>query len=199
MAPNQGEITRLLHAFRDGDRAAMDDLFPLVYDELRRAAHRQLRRRRLGQSLDTTALVHDAFLKLIDQRHADWKDRQHFMAVSATAMRHILVDYARRRGALKRGGDEQRVTFDEGLLKVESKALEILALDEAMTALGELNERLCRLVELRFFGGLNIEEIAEHFGVSDRTVKRDWRKARAFLHERLGAGQELGEDAGPVS
>lgn len=185
MALDSGEITRLLHAFREGDRAAMDALFPMVYDELRVSAHQQLRRRRAGQSLDTTALVHDAFLKLIDQRQANWKDRQHFMAVAATAMRHILVDHARRRGAQKRGGDEQRVTFDEGLLQVESKALDVLALDQALTALAELDARLGQLVELRFFAGLSVDEIAQFQGVSDRTVKRDWRKARAFLHQAL--------------
>lgn len=190
MAVDRGEITRLLHAFRDGDRGAIDALFPMVYDELRMAAHRQLRRRRAGHSLDTTALVHDAFLKLVDQKQADWKDRQHFMAVSATAMRHILVDYARRRAAQKRGGDEQRVTFDEGILQVQSKALEVLALDEALEALAKLNTRLSQLVELRFFAGMSVEEVAEHFGVSDRTVKRDWRKARAFLHQVLAAKVE---------
>lgn len=181
-----GEITRLLHAFRDGDRQAMDALFPMVYDELRLAAHRQLRRRRGGQSLDTTALVHDAFLKLVDQKQANWKDRQHFMAVSATAMRHILVDYARRRAAQKRGGDEHRVTLDEGALPVESRALEVLALDEALKELAKLDGRLSELVELRFFAGMSVEEVAQHQGVSDRTVKRDWRKARAFLHQLLG-------------
>ena len=188
MALDSGEITRLLHAFRDGDRAAMDALFPMVYDELRASAHGQLRRRRGGQSLDTTALVHDAFLKLIDQQQANWKDRQHFMAVAATAMRHILVDHARRRGAQKRGGDEQRVTFDEGLLQVKSKALDVLALDQALNALSILDPRLGQLVELRFFAGLSVEEIAQFQGVSDRTIKRDWRKARAFLHQTLDAG-----------
>lgn len=185
MATDGGDITQLLQAFRQGDRGAMDAIFPMLYDELRLTAHRQLRRRQRGQTLDTTALVHDAFLKMVDQKSADWKDRQHFMAVSATAMRHILVDYARRRTAQKRGGDEQRVTFDEALLEGQSKALEILALDEALEALGKLNQRLSQLVELRFFAGMSVEEVAEHLGVSDRTVKRDWRKARAFLHQVL--------------
>jgi RNA polymerase sigma factor (TIGR02999 family) len=178
----------MLAAVRDGDRAAFDRLLPLIYDELRAVARRQLRRRRPGQTLDTTALVNEAYVKLVDRKGADWRDRGHFLSVAAVAMRHILVDHARSRVALKRGGS-LRVTLDEARLGADAGAdVEILALDEALTSLASLDERLSRLVELRFFGGLTVEETAGLLGVSGRTVKRDWRKARAFLHSRLSAG-----------
>ncbi len=195
--PDQGEITRLLFAFRDGEGSAMDELLPLVYGELRGIAHRQLRRRP-AQTLNTTALAHEAYLKLVDQSRAEWRDRSHFLAVAAVAMRHILVDTARRRTAQKRGGDDVRVTLDDRAAKADtdSRAIEILALDEALTALAELNDRLSRLVELRFFGGLTVEETAEAMGISERTVKRDWRKARAFLYRALG---EKDSPAGAVA
>lgn len=185
-----GEITRLLAAARQGDANAMDRLMALVYDELRAIAHRQLRRRRPGQTLDTTALVHEAYLKLVDPGGAAWQERHHFFSVAAVAIRHILVDAARRRAARKRGGEAVRVTFDELLpaqrdLGAGVDAVEILALDQALTSLAALNERLSRLVELRFFAGLTEEETAEVLGTSERTVRRDWRKARAFLFHAL--------------
>lgn len=185
-----GEITRLLAAARQGDSTAMDRLMALVYDELRAIAHRQLRRRRPGQTLDTTALVHEAYLKLVDPAGAAWQERRHFFAVAAIAIRHILVDAARRRAARKRGGEVLRITFDELApvhkdLGANADAVEILALDEALTSLAALNERLSRLVELRFFAGLTEEETAEVLGTSERTVRRDWRKARAFLFHAL--------------
>ena len=185
-----GEITRLLAAARQGDASAMDRLMVLVYDELRAIAHRQLRRRRPGQTLDTTALVHEAYLKLVDPGGAPWQERHHFLSVAAIAIRHILVDAARRRAARKRGGEAVRVTFDElapacGDLDAGADAVEILALDDALTSLAALNERLSRLVELRFFAGLTEEEAAEVLGTSERTVRRDWRKARAFLFHAL--------------
>ena len=182
-----GEITQLLVAARRGESAVIDRLLPLVYPELHAVAHRQLRHQRPGQTLNTTALVHEAYLKLVDQTRADYQDRGHFLAVAAVAMRHILVDYARRRAAKKRGGDEQQVTLDDARLGVDARAFEILALDQALTSLAHVDERLSRLVELRFFGGLSVEETALALKVSERTVKRDWRKARAFLYRALSA------------
>lgn len=186
MLPDRGEITQMLAAVRQGEDGALDRLLPLVYRELHLLAHRQLNR--VGpHTLSTTALVHEAYLKLVDQNQAQWRDRTHFMAVSAVAMRHILVDYARRRSALKRGGDVQQVVLDELRVGVDTRAAEILALDQALDALSHLEPRLGRLVELRFFGGLTVEETAEVLEISERTVKRDWRKARAFLHRKLSA------------
>ncbi len=182
---DSGDITQLLIAARDGERSAMDELFPLVYDELRGMAHGRLRRRQPGQTLNTTALVHEAYLKLIDQTRAQYNDRSHFLAVASVAMRHILVDYARRRTAGKRGGPERDVTLDDLQPGIIARAEEILAIHQALESLAELNERLARLVELRFFGGLSVAETAEVLEVSERTVKRDWRKARAFLYRTL--------------
>lgn len=183
--PGPGDITQLLVAAREGERSAMDELFPLVYDKLHGMAHGRLRRRSPGQTLNTTALVHEAYLKLVDQTRARWNDRNHFLAVASVAMRHILVDYARRRTAGKRGGPERDVTLDDMQPGVIARADEILAIDQALGSLAELNERLARLVELRFFGGLSVAETAEVLEVSERTVKRDWRKARAFLYRML--------------
>jgi RNA polymerase sigma factor (TIGR02999 family) len=191
-----GEITGLLAAARQGDREAMDRLMALVYDELRAMARRELRRRRPGQTLTTTGLVHEAYLKLVDHPGATWQDRAHFLSVAAVTMRHILVDSARRRVAKKRGGEGIRIPLDDLPFgneepSAETRAVEILALDRALTSLAGLNERLSRLVELRFFAGLNEEETAEVMGTSERTVRRDWRKARAFLFQALG-GQVAG-------
>ena len=171
----------------------MDRLMTLVYDELRAVARRQLRRWRRGQTLDTTALVHEAYLRLVDQAGATWQDRAHFLSVAGVAMRHILVDAARRRAAKKRGGEELRVALDEAELgrsgsDPDSYAVEILALDAALTSLAARNERLSRLVELRYFAGLTEEETAQTLGTSGRTVRRDWQKARAFLFHSLHAG-----------
>lgn len=186
-----GEITGLLAAARQGDADAVSRLMALVYDELRAMARRQLRGRRPGQTLTTTALVHEVYLKLVDQDGVPWQDRSHFFRVAAVAMRHILVDSARRRIAKKRGGEEIRVTLDElrlswGEPDAEARAVEVLAIDRALTSLAVLNERLSQLVELRFFAGLTEEEAAEAMGTSERTVRRDWRKARAFLFQALG-------------
>lgn len=185
------EITGLLSATRQGDGSAMPRLVSLVYDQLHVMAHRQLRHRRPGQTLTTTVLVHEAYLKLVDHPGASWQDRSHFFSVAALAMRHILVDSARRHAAKKRGGEGVRITFDELELcpsqpGTDARAVEILALDQALTSLGALNERLSKLVELRFFAGLSEEETAEVMGISERTARRDWRKARAFLFQALG-------------
>ncbi len=178
-------ITQLLLSLRDGADDAHAKLFPAIYDELCKIAHRQLNQRRANQTLSTKALVHEAYLKLIDQTQAHWDDRTHFFAVAAIAMRHILVDHARRRKAQKRGGNAKRTLLDEAMIDVDACAGELVALDEALQQLTTLNERLSRVVELRFFGGLSIEETATVLTTSVRTVKRDWRKARAFLYSEL--------------
>jgi len=182
-------VTQILTAARQGDAGARDRLMTLIYGELRAVAHRQLRRWRPGQTLATTALVHEAYLKLVDQAGASWQDRAHFLSVAGIAMRHILVDAARRRAAKKRGGEGLRIPLDELPGRQEpdadSRAVEILALDAALTSLAARNERLSRLVELRFFAGLTEEETAQTLGTSERTVRRDWRKARAFLFDAL--------------
>ncbi|HEX9945396.1 MAG TPA: ECF-type sigma factor [Thermoanaerobaculia bacterium] len=188
-------MTQLLAAVRLGDASAMDRLMTLVYDELRAVARRQLRRFRPGQALDTTALVHEAYLRLVDQAGVSWHDRAHFLSVAGVAMRHILVDAARRRAARKRGGEDLRISFDElrpgrGGPDASREAVEILDLDAALTSLAARNERLSRLVELRFFAGLTEEETAQTLGTSERTVRRDWRKARAFLFHTLRGRDE---------
>jgi len=193
--PTPGEVTQLLAAVRQGDRSAMDRLMTLVYDELRAVARRQLRRLRLGQTLDTTVLVHEAYLRLVDQAGASWQDRAHFLSVAGVAMRHILVDAARRRVAKKRGGEGVRISLDElgpdqGGTDASRQAVEILDLDEALTSLAARNERLSRLVELRFFAGLTEEETAQTLGISERTVRRDWLKARAILFHTLRGRDE---------
>jgi RNA polymerase sigma factor (TIGR02999 family) len=178
------DITDLLAALRAGDRSAMDELMPLVYEDLRRRAHRQLSRGGPA-TLSTTALVHEAYMKLVQSPSPDWQDRNHFFAVAVRAMRSVVVDYARKRLAQKRGGPARRIELDEGHLRVEEDAAEILAIHEALAALADLDERLAELVELRFFGGLSVEETAEVLGVAGRTVKRDWTKARTLLYQIL--------------
>lgn len=187
MAPSEGEITALLAAFRDGDRGALDRLLPLVYTDLRERAHYQLARRRPGDTLSTTALVHETYLKLIGSAKQSYADRVHFFAVASRAMRQILVDYARRRTAAKRDGG-RAVSLDAEMVADPQRAQELIALDEALAQLEQLDERLAKTVELRFFGGLSVEETAEALGVSPRTVKRDWRTARAFLFQAVQDG-----------
>lgn len=184
-APRDPDITGLLHAWRAGDRTAVDRLLPLVYDELRRIAHRQLGRERAGHTLGTTALVHEVYLKLVDQTRAKFEDRAHFFAIAARAMRRILVDYARRHQAAKRGGAAKQVSLDDAALVADERADTLLALDEALVRLGELDERLSRVVECRFFGGLTEEETAVALSVTARTVRRDWVKAKGWLSQEL--------------
>jgi RNA polymerase sigma factor (TIGR02999 family) len=179
------DITTQLLAWRAGDRSAQESLFPLVYEELRRIAHRHLARERLGHTLDTTSLVHEAYLKLVDQTRADWTDRSHFFAVASNAMRRILVDYARRYRADKRGGAPRRVSLTDAMLVAEQRADTLLAVDEALTELAQIDGRLSRVVECRFFAGLTEEETAEVLGVTARTVRRDWTKAKGWLHRTL--------------
>lgn len=179
------EATALLLELRGGDASVADALFPLLYDELRAIAHRQLGRERPNHTLSTTALVHEAYERLVDQTRAEWEDRAHFCAVAARAMRHILIDYARRRHALKRGGQQRPLPLDEGRIAVEEQAELLLSLDQALDRLGRLSERLCRVVEMRFFGGMTEEETARALDVSIRTVRRDWVKAKAWLYKEL--------------
>ena len=186
--PAGGEITALLARYRDGDRDAFDRLLPMVYAELRDRAHRQLAVRRPGETLVTTALVHEAWLKLAGSGSQSWNDRIHFFAVASRAMRQILVDTARRKTAGKRGGGARALSLDPADLAAPGRAEELVALDEALTQLAALDDRLARTVELRFFGGLSVEETAEALGVSPRTVKRDWRAARAFLYDAVTRG-----------
>ncbi|MGE3276671.1 MAG: sigma-70 family RNA polymerase sigma factor [Vicinamibacterales bacterium] len=181
------DITQLLIAHRGGQSGALDRLVPLVYDDLRRLARGQLRRVAPGQSLDTTGLVHEAYLRLVDQSRAAWNDRGHFFAVSAIAMRQIVVDHARRRARLKRGGDQVEVPLDEARDAALGEAARVLEVDLALTRLAETAPRLARVVECRYFAGLSEEETAEALGVSLRTAQREWYKARAWLRAELGA------------
>ena len=184
--PTPGDVTRLLHAVGDGDTAAFDRLMPLVYDELRRLARYVLRGERAGHTLDTTGLVHEAYLKLAGQAQVDWHGRAHFFSIAARAMRQILVDHARRRQAQKRGGERERVTLSDGdALALDVDWAELLDLDAALHRLADLDERLHTVVEFRFFGGMTEEEVAGVLDVSKRTVQRDWRKARAWLYREL--------------
>ena len=179
-----GEVTQLLARLGAGDGAAMEQLVPLVYGELRRRAHGQLSRRE-GATLDTTGLVHETWLKLAGQRTPHWNDRNHFFAVASRAMRQIMVDAARRRLAEKRRAVATPVSLDPGRVPAPERSAEVLALDEALEELARLDERLARTVELRFFGGLSVEETAQVLGTSARTVKRDWQKARALLYRAM--------------
>ena len=178
-------ITGLLLAWRAGKPDASNKLFPLVYDELRRIAHGQLGRERDGHTLDTSALVHEAYLKLVDQTRVQWVDRSHFLAVATQAMRRILVDYARRYASDKRGNAPRQVSLTDATLVVEERADLLLALDEALITLAKVDERLSRVVECRFFGGLTEDETAEVLGITARTVRRDWTKAKGWLHQVL--------------
>ncbi|HMB70267.1 MAG TPA: sigma-70 family RNA polymerase sigma factor [bacterium] len=177
------QVTRLLAALRQGDPHALGELFPLVYHELRELAHRQLRREGRG-TLNTTAVVHEAYLRFLGPGFAP-EDRSHFFNVAARAMRQILIDHARRHLAQKRGGGAPHTLLDENDVAVETRAEELIDLDTAMGRLGQLDERLSRVVELRFFAGLSVDETADTLGIGVRTVKRDWRKARAFLYAEL--------------
>lgn len=188
MVQHPETVERLIQDLREGESDAMDRLMPLVYDELRRIAHRELVRRRPGDTLDTSALVHEAYVKLADPDGASWNDRGHFFAVCATAMRHIIVDYALKQRTLKRGGEMRRVSLDEARLMPEQRAEELLALDEALHRLSRLSPRLSRVVECRFFGGLSVAETATALGCSPRTVDRDWQKAKAWLYREVAGG-----------
>jgi RNA polymerase sigma factor (TIGR02999 family) len=180
-------ITDVLLQARGGDPAVVDRLFAAVYDELRRVAHHALLRERPGHTLGTTGLVHETYFKLVDQSRVEWHDRAHFFGVAARAMRQILVDYARRRGTLKRGGRVEVLALDEGLVAAEERADAFLAVNEALSRLAEHDAGMAQVVECRFFAGLTEEETAEATGTSLRTVQRQWRRAKAWLYQELTA------------
>ena len=186
MSPSSHIVTRLLQEWGGGDRGALDRLIPFVYEELRRQAARHLRRERSGHTLQTTALVHEAYLRLVDQKGARWQNRAHFYAIAAQLMRRILVDHARKRRAAKRGGSDLRVTLNQASDPAGGPEVDVLAVDEALTRLAALDPQQSRVVELRFFSGLTVEETAEVLGISPRTVKRDWNVAKAWLHREIG-------------
>jgi RNA polymerase sigma factor (TIGR02999 family) len=190
------DITELLQAHGRGDPDVFDRLVPLVYEDLRRVARAQLRRRPGHRSLDTTGLVHEAYLRLVDQSRASWQDRGHFLAVSAIAMRQILVDHARTRTRQKRGGDAPHEAVDEGLAAVFEDAEGLLAVDEALTELERQDARLARLVECRYFAGFTEQETAQALGVSLRTVQREWLKAKAVLRGLLATSTDRPADPG---
>ncbi len=181
-------ITQLLLAWGKGDSAALETLMPIVYDELRKVAARHLRRQPADHTLQTTALVNEAYLRLLDASQVQWQDRAHFFAVSAHFMRRILVDFARSRSYQKRGGGAQHIELDEAMAIVPERSVDLLALDEALTRLQALNARQAQVVELRYFGGLSEEETAEALEISVRTVRRDWNFARVWLHRELTQG-----------
>jgi RNA polymerase sigma factor (TIGR02999 family) len=185
MESRSGEITRLLDEFRAGEQAAADLLVPLVYGELRKRARRYLARERRDHSLQPTALVHEAYLRLFGDTTIKWQNRAHFFAISAQVMRRILVDYARSRGAEKRGGSWTKVNLDEAITGSFGRPQDFLILDEAMNRLARFDHRQSQIVEMRFFGGLSEEETAEVLGITARTVKRDWRLAKAWLYEQF--------------
>ena len=178
-------MTELLLKWREGDEAALDRLVPIVHNELRRIARRCMAGERAGHSLQATALVNEAYLRLIDVQHVNWQNRAHFLAMSARLMRRILVDYARSKGYQKRGGGAVKVTFDEGLPVAAEPAFDLVALDDALKALATVDERKSRVIELRFFGGLSVEETATVLAVSPETVMRDWKLAKAWLMREL--------------
>jgi RNA polymerase sigma factor (TIGR02999 family) len=185
------DVTGLLVRWRGGDREALDALTPLVYDELRRLAKSYLRRERPDHTLDGTALVHEAYMRLVDQRNVEWRNRNHFFALAAELIRRILVDHARARIAAKRGGSNVKLSLDEALAPADEKDLNILALDDALVALGKADPQQSRIVELRYFAGLTIEETADVMEISPATVKRDWTTAKAFLkREMLRKGRQ---------
>ncbi len=176
----------MLKKWSEGNQEILDKLMPLVYEELRRQASRYLRRERANHTLQTTALIHEAYLKLIDQNQVEWQNRTHFFAIAAQAMRRILVDYARERNREKRGGAAENLPLEEAAFVVSGeKSVDLVALDEALTRLAEFDERQARVVELRYFSGLSIDETADILGVSNVTVRRDWNMAKAWLHQQI--------------
>jgi RNA polymerase sigma factor (TIGR02999 family) len=179
-------IAHLLKEWSEGDQQALDELTPLVYEELRQQAARYLRKERPNHSLQATALINEAFLRLIDVKDVQWQNRAHFFAIAANLMRRILVDHARRRDAEKRGGSQVCLTLDEGLAWANEPDVDLLAIDEALDRLAIIDEQQARIVELRFFSGLTVEETATALGVSPKTVKRDWSVARAWLKREIG-------------
>ena len=189
---SQQEVTQLVKDWSGGDEGALGKLIPLVQPELHRLAHHYMSRERTGHTLQTTALLNEAYLQLVDDPKRNWQNRTHFMAAAAQLMRRIIVDYARERRSLKRGGGALKVSLDEAALVTEKQSEELVALDEALERLGVQDPRKSQIVELRYFGGLSVEETAEFLKLSHRTVKREWRMAKAWLYRAL-SGQEPNE------
>jgi len=189
---SSGEVSALLRAWSDGDPSALEKLTPVVYDELHRLARRYMRRERAGHSLQTTALVNEAYMRLVDYKRMQWQNRAHFFAVSAQLMRRILVERARRHN-LKRGGGVPHVSLDEVAVVAGDRPTDLVALDDAMNALAQIDARKAQVVEMRFFGGLNVEETAEVLGVSPVTVMRDWSFAKAWLYRELTGDSHAGK------
>lgn len=194
--PNGDKLVALVQRWNEGDREALDEVVELLYDELRAIAHRHLSRERHDHTLSTTALVHEAYVKLSERTGSGWKGRPQFLALASKVMRHLLIDYARRRNAARRGGHEIHVPLDEDLDGSDPRVVELLTLDDALNRLEGRNERMAKIVECRFFGGMPTPEIAQAIGVSVRTVERDWIRARAYLLSELGAN-ELPDGAVP--
>ena len=181
------DITQLLKKWSSGDRQVLDDLMPLVYSELKRQAARYLRNERPGHTLQTTALIHEAYLKLVDQRNVDWQNRAHFYGIAAQMMKRVLLDHAKARHRVKRGGAAENVDFDERLhVGSDEKRIDLIALDEALARLAKMDPRQAQIVELRYFGGLGVEDTAAFLQISPATVKRDWNSAKAWLKLEMG-------------
>jgi RNA polymerase sigma factor (TIGR02999 family) len=185
MTSSTHQITQLLKGWGNGDQAARDELIPLVYEELRRMAHQHMRKERPGHTLQTSALVHEAFVRLVDQREIQWQNRAHFFGIAAQMMRRVLVDHARSRHYAKRGGDARQVTLDEVAMVSAERAADVVALDDALIRFAAIDQRKSQIVELRFFGGLSIEETAAVLAVSAGTVMRDWTLAKAWLRREM--------------
>jgi RNA polymerase sigma factor (TIGR02999 family) len=179
------EVSQLLQGWRAGDRQALDALLPLVYKELRRVAHFQLRNERPNHSLQSAGLVNEAYLRLVGMSSPQWESRTHFFAIAAQLMRQILVDYARRHGAAKRGANMPKVTLEDAMVASRRKDMDVIALDDALTDLGKIDPRQSRVVELRYFAGLSLEEISQVMEIAPATVQRDWTAARAWLHREM--------------
>ncbi|NIT60400.1 MAG: sigma-70 family RNA polymerase sigma factor [Aliifodinibius sp.] len=182
---DKSNITQLLFRANSGDQEAFDRLFPLVYNQLRDIARHQLAREHSGHTLQKTELVHEVYLKLVDQTQIDWKNRAHFYAIATKAIRQILVDYARKKKAEKRGGDQKRITFEEEKIDLQQHAEDLIMLNDLIEKMANLDKRRSRVAEMRFFGGMTIREIAEILDVSTRTIDRDWLKARTWLQNEL--------------
>ena len=185
MATSPQEVTQLLIDWRDGDKSALDKLMLLVYDELHELARRYMKGERGDHTLQTTALVNEAYLKLVGQQSSDWQNRAHFFGVAAQVMRHLLIDHARSRRYARRGGSTVRITLDDAIAAAPGESIDLLALNEALDRLDAIDERKRRIVELRYFGGLSVEETAEVLGLSVITIKREWLKAKAWLYREL--------------
>ena len=184
--PEQHEITELLAKWSGGNQRALDELYPLVYEELRRLARSYMKREPKGHTLQTTALINEAYVRMVDQKNVRWQNRNHFFAISAQMMRRILVDHARRYLHKKRGGGAIKVSLDEAMIVAAERSEEVLMLDEALNNLARIDPRRCQVVELRYFAGLNNQEIADVLHISENTVMRDWNLARAWLYRQLG-------------